>query len=105
MKNENTRNGRLLVLDGAHSRILSVSPDGTNMRTVLSECGGTPDGIAIDISKRHIYWTNMGEHFDQNDGFIERINFDGTNRTMIVPKGGTFTPKQLQLDVDSGLMY
>jgi hypothetical protein len=104
MKNKNT-GGRLLVLDGVNGRILSFSPDGNNVKTVLDECGGTPDGIAVDVSKQHIYWTNMGKHFDQNDGFIERINFDGTGRTMIVPKGGTFTPKQLQLDIDSSLMY
>ena len=105
MKNENKGNGRLLVLDGAHARILSFSPDGGNIKTVLDKCGGTPDGIAIDISKGHIYWTNMGEHWEQNDGFIERSDFDGSNRKMIVPRGGTFTPKQIQLDIKNNLMY
>src|SRR5258708_7768195 len=105
MKNKNTENGRLLVLDGKNARILLFNADGTNVRTVLDKCGGTPDGITIDVSRRHIYWTNMGEHWDQNDGFIERIDFDGTNRKMIIPKGGTFTPKQLQLDLENGLIY
>ncbi|HEX9513480.1 MAG TPA: hypothetical protein VF939_23480 [Puia sp.] len=105
MKNKNTGNGRLLVLDGKNGRILLFSADGTNMTTVLDKCGGTPDGIAIDAPKRHIYWTNMGEHWNQNDGFIERINFDGTDRTMIIPKGDTFTPKQIQLDLKNDLMY
>ena len=105
MKNRNKGNERLLVLDGAHARILSFSPDGTNIKTVLDNCGGTPDGIAVDVSKAHIYWTNMGEHWDQNDGFIERSDFDGSTRKVIVPKGGTFTPKQIQLDIKNGLMY
>ena len=105
MKNRNKGNGRLLVLDGAHARILSFSPDGANIKTVLDKCGGTPDGIAIDASKGHIYWTNMGEHWDQNDGYIERSDFAGSNRKVIVPKGGTFTPKQIQLDIKNGLMY
>ena len=33
-----------------------------------------------------------------NDGSIERADLDGQNRTMIVPPGGTFTPKQIHLD-------
>jgi len=106
MKNDHSSNqGILLVLDVTTSSMLAFNPDGTFIKTVLAGCGGTPDGIAIDAANRQIYWTNMGEHWDQNDGFIERIDFDGSNRTVIVPKGATFTPKQLQLDLDNRLMY
>ena len=41
----------------------------------------------------------------QNDGSIERVDLDGRNRTTIVPEGGTFTPKQLQLEKKSGKLY
>jgi hypothetical protein len=106
MKIENASNGSgLLVLDGMHARILAFDSDGKKRATILDDCGGTPDGIAVDVSNKHIYWTNMGEHWDQNDGYIERIDFDGSNRKMIIPMGGTFTPKQLQLDLKNGLMY
>ena len=40
-----------------------------------------------------------------NDGSIERADLDGRNRKTIVPQGGTFTPKQLQLDKHSGKLY
>jgi hypothetical protein len=40
-----------------------------------------------------------------NDGCIERADLDGQNRTMIVPPGGTFTPKQLHLDSENGKLY
>ena len=40
-----------------------------------------------------------------NDGSIERADIDGQNRTMIVPQGGTFTPKQLHLDNKNGKLY
>src|SRR5215216_2075981 len=40
-----------------------------------------------------------------NDGSIERANLDGQNRRMIVPEGGTFTPKQLHLDKKNGKLY
>ncbi len=40
-----------------------------------------------------------------NDGSIERADFDGSNLTHIVPPGGTFTPKQLQLDEKNRKLY
>jgi hypothetical protein len=40
-----------------------------------------------------------------NDGSIERADLDGQNRTMIVPPGGTYTPKQLHLDKKKGKLY
>jgi len=45
----------------------------------------------------HVYWTNMGVP-PVNDGAIERVDLDGSNRTTIVPSGGTYTPKQLHFD-------
>jgi len=40
-----------------------------------------------------------------NDGSIERADLDGKNVTNIIPAGGTFTPKQLQLDKKNGRLY
>jgi hypothetical protein len=109
MKNNND-SGRLLVLDEKHGKMLSMSTDGSDITTIVENCG-SPDGIAIDPVRRHIYWTDMGVqlkdtgHFYENDGSIERIDFDGANRTVIVPAGGTFTPKQLALDIDKRRIY
>jgi sugar lactone lactonase YvrE len=40
-----------------------------------------------------------------NDGSIDRADLDGRNITTIIPVGGTFTPKQLQLDKKNGKLY
>lgn len=85
--------------------MLSVSLDGRDVVELVGNCGGTPDGLAIDYKNRHIYWTNMGVDWSANDGFIERVDFDGKNRTVIIPEGATFTPKQIQIDADAGLLY
>ena len=51
-----------------------------------------------------MYWTNMGNP-KANDGSILRSDLDGRNVTTIVPSGGTFTPKQLQIDKKYGKLY
>jgi DNA-binding beta-propeller fold protein YncE len=96
--------GRLFVLDVSAGRVLSCKPDGSDLKTIVSEGRRLPDGIAVDVAGGHIYWTNMGNPV-ANDGSIERADLDGKNLKHIVPPGGTFTPKQLQLDKKNGKLY
>jgi DNA-binding beta-propeller fold protein YncE len=96
--------GRLFFLDLSDGRILSAKPDGSDLKTIVSEGRKLPDGIVVDAEAGHIYWTNMGS-LKGNDGAIDRADLDGSNVTTIVPTGGTFTPKQLQLDKKNGKLY
>jgi DNA-binding beta-propeller fold protein YncE len=97
--------GRLFFLDLAGGRILSTNPDGSGLKTILTEGRRLPDGVVVDVPAGHIYWTNMGSTPSTNDGSIERADIDGKNLTTIVPVGRTFTPKQLQLDKANGKLY
>jgi hypothetical protein len=96
--------GRLFFLDASAGRVLSVNPDGSDLKTVLIEGRKIPDGVVVDGASGHLYWTNMGNP-KANDGAILRSNLDGSNVTPVVPPGGTFTPKQLQLDSKSRKLY
>jgi hypothetical protein len=96
--------GRLFFLDLGAGRVLSVNPDGSDLKTIVNEGRRLPDGVVVDVAAGHIYWTNMGNP-SANDGSIERADIDGRNLTTIVPEGGTFTPKQLQLDKKNGKLY
>lgn len=96
--------GRLFFLDLGAGRVLTSNPDGSDLKTIVNEGRRLPDGIVVDVEAGHIYWTNMG-NLKSNDGSIERSDLDGTNITTIIPEGGTFTPKQLQLDKASGKLY
>src|ERR1700757_952697 len=96
--------GRLFVLEVNAGRIHSMNTDGSDKKTIVTGCR-LPDGIAVDVAAGHIYWTNMGSSPGVNDGSIERADIDGKNRRVIVPNGGTFTPKQLHLDKTSGKLY
>jgi len=94
---------RLFFLEASQGHIFSVNPDGSDKKVLVSECR-IPDGVAIDVEAGHFYWTNMGVP-NRNDGSIERVDLDGRNRRTIVPEGGTFTPKQLHLEKESGKLY
>ena len=96
--------GRLFFLDLSGGRILSSNPDGSDLKTILTEGRRLPDGLVVDVEAGHLYWTNMGNP-SANDGSIERSDLDGTNPTTIVPAGGTHTPKQIQLDKANGKLY
>jgi hypothetical protein len=96
--------GRLFFLDLSAGRVLTANPDGSDLKVIVSEGRRLPDGIVVDVAAGHIYWTNMG-HPSANDGSIERAELDGKNVTNIIPPGGTFTPKQLQLDKKNGKLY
>lgn len=100
----NSTSGRLFFLDLGGGRVLSSNPDGTDLKTVVSEGRRLPDGLVVNVAAGHLYWTNMGDP-KANDGSIERADLDGSHRTTIVPVGGTFTPKQLQLDRQNGKIY
>src|SRR5204863_8467726 len=67
-------------------RTLAVGPAG----------GGFNDGVAHDPAGGRLYWTNMGRA-SLDDGFIQSVRLDGSDLTMVVPPGGTFTPKQLKI--------
>jgi hypothetical protein len=96
---------RLVLLVGQPAQILTLGTDGKDVQILLDRVGGTPDGVAVDLIGGYIYWTDMGENYGDNDGYIERIRLDGSDREVIVAKGETFTPKQMALDKKNDLMY
>ena len=99
-----TSTGKLFVLEASGGgRLFSINPDGSGKTTLVTGCP-VPDGVAVDVAAGHIYWTNMGVP-SANDGSIERVGLDGSNRTTIVPSGGIYTPKQLHFDVAGRKLY
>jgi hypothetical protein len=82
---------RLFVLEASgDERLFSINPDGTDKTFIITGCP-VPDGVAVDVEAGHIYWTNIGMP-PVNDGSIERVDLDGTNRTTIVPAGAHTPP-------------
>src|SRR5246500_4194248 len=96
--------GRLFFFCASSGEVFPANPDGSDVKVIVSEGRRLPDGIVVDAEAGHLYWTNMGNPI-ANDGSIERADFEGSNVTHIVPPGGTFTPKQLQLDEKNRKLY
>jgi len=94
---------RLFVLELSGGHIHSMQPDGCDHKVIVNDCR-LCDGIVVDVEAGHIYWTNMGVP-SLNDGSIERADLDGGNRTVIIPQGSTFTPKQIHLEKENGKLY
>ena len=84
--------------------VMAVDVATRAVRTVVEDAGQGPDGIAIDEELGHIYWTGMGAPA-QNNGFVRRSDLDGSNVAIIVPPGGTYTPKQLRIDPENEKLY
>lgn len=102
-----SRGGRLFFLNiggPGGGRLLSANDDGTDLKVLVSGLRQGPDGLAVDLESKKIYWTNMGKA-SANDGTIQRSDLDGSNVTTIVPAAGTWTPKQLKLDAKHGKLY
>jgi hypothetical protein len=112
--------GRLYFLDTRTRQVISVNTDGSDVKSVV-ETGGSPDGIAIDKSGGHIYWTNMGTFRPAppdwradgpggwarrfGPGSLQRADLDGSNVTTVVPAGATYRPKQMTIDLRDGKLY
>lgn len=106
-----TLTGRIVLLSlGRKSRILSVDTEGSDLQTLVTDLVSFPDGVAIDPINRHLYYTFMGatrdgEDYFENEGYIERCNYDGSERKVVVPAGTFVTGKQIQFDVPTQRMY
>jgi hypothetical protein len=96
--------GERLFFLNIRGQVLSVEPDGSDLRVIVDDLDTSPDGIAVDMENGHVYWSNMGAA-KEDDGSIVRADLDGSNVTTIVPEGGTFTAKQLTLDARNGKLY
>ena len=95
--------GRLFVLEVSASRIHSMRPDGSDRKVIVADCR-LPDGIAIDAEAGHLYWTNMGSSPARTTA-RSSAPISTEESPDHRPAGGTFTPKQIQLDKKNGKLY
>jgi hypothetical protein len=94
----------LFYLDVTGGRVMTANALQPVARVLVPSAGQGPDGVAVDVAGGYVYWTLMGSP-SANDGAIMRANLDGTNLRTLVPAGGTWTPKQMKLDLAGGQMY
>jgi hypothetical protein len=94
----------IFFLDVGGKVLTAADAENPMVKTLVASAGQGPDGIAIDLAGGHLFWTDMGVPAD-NDGTVMRSDLDGKNVMTIVPKGMTYTPKQLRIDTAGGKLY
>ncbi len=72
---------------------------------VVTRTGTAPDGVAVDVEGKKLYWTNMGSLLGTGGGTLQRANLDGTGVETIVMQGIAQTPKQMQIDLVNKHVY
>jgi hypothetical protein len=95
----------LLLLVGNPPSIEIISLLDRSVKLLVSNCGHSPNGITFDEKRRQVFWANMGQDPAQNDGHIERVNLDGSNRLQIVSLRNTFVAGQMVVDAELGYLY
>jgi hypothetical protein len=53
--------GRLFSLDLGGGRVMSANPDGSDLKTIVSEGRKLPDGLAVDAAAGHILLDQHGQ--------------------------------------------
>jgi len=79
--------GRLFFLDAGGGRVFSANPDGSDLKVIISEGRIFPDGLVVDTTAGHIYWTNMGNPV-ADDGSINTLT-GGTELDWFFAKSGS----------------
>ncbi|KAH8349698.1 hypothetical protein KR084_004385, partial [Drosophila pseudotakahashii] len=96
-------NMNLFWSDKEHKKIFFAPIHGSMAPKVLVDLsaeGGQPDGVAVDVCRRKLYWTNSNHSHPS----VERINLDGSNRTMIV-NSSIHMPKGIVVDQLSDRLF
>lgn len=110
----------LLALNPVEGNIQRIDIRTGDSTVLVDGVTAVPDGIAVDLRRRHVYWTNMGEpvapadrssrsdsalDFHAKNGSLERVDLDGTHRTTIIAQGSFVTGKQLVGAWSQGRLY
>ncbi|KAJ5578149.1 uncharacterized protein N7459_007113 [Penicillium hispanicum] len=83
--------------------ILECSADGKVKRTLVKD-QMLPDGVAVDVKRNLLFWTNMGVP-GKDDGAVKRLNLTTGVIDTIVAPGAINTPKQVALDSTAEKVY
>lgn len=100
---------KLAVLDAFQQKIVFIHTTNGEIEYTIENVGHA-DGLEIDKAKKYLYWTDMGsnrngEDFPSPDGAIYRSKLDGSEKELLIGNGQIYTPKQLQLDLETQYLY
>jgi hypothetical protein len=98
-------------LDVSESAVYRAAGPDFDARRIVEGTDVMPDGVAVDVARRGLYWTSMGlawgDSWDPSHtgGTLQQSALDGSGVRRIVEKGITEVPKQMQVDSEHGHLY
>ena len=82
---------------GTTSKIQRANLNGSNVEDLITTGLSSPSGIALDVGRGKMYWTDNGTK-------IQRANLDGSQVEDLITTGLS-SPSGIALDVERGKMY
>jgi hypothetical protein len=94
-------------LDILGNTVWRANGDGSEATALVQNNNiSAPDGIVVDLTGQHIYWTNMGSALGGgNLGTVQRAALDGSMVETLVPAGVGNTFKQMTMDRTHQKLY
>ena len=78
---------KVFLLDAAGGQIWSMNEDGSGLAAVAAIPTSTPTDMALDTVNQQIYFATSS--FTQSNNTIQRVNYSGANRTVLLTAGGS----------------
>lgn len=97
------KEGNIYWGDRDHKAIFKADRNGGNIREIVSNLD-IPVGLAIDDTRKRIYWSNWLQANSPQSGEIGYANLDGSNQNIIV-NTGLASGGYISLDLNNSNLY
>jgi sugar lactone lactonase YvrE len=96
--------GKIYWAEFETQRIRRANLDGTDIETIVTTQGGSPYNVAVDPTRRILYWTTNEEVDDTPFDSIWRARLDGSEVELLAQEIGRST-SDVTVDVGNGRVY
>lgn len=91
--------GYMFITDWGHeAKILRADMDGKNMKVIVKDRVGWPNGITLDLPSRVVYWV------DAKYDYVDSVDYNGLKRRNLI-KGKLYVPHPFAITIFNDYIY